>query len=328
MPADTPRPLQQGFAALFRDRALLPAELMWRWCFGASAWMLCIAFLGFYLGSLTVSLKDEFLLNTLQPALLQTALQHIFRGSLARFLMGQTMLVLGLSCLWTLAASFGRAATLARLVEMFSLESEAPSPRADLGSIFTLNFLRAAWTMISLGVAIASLTIGSAALATNRAGKAAFFLVFGVALSCVFGLLLNWFFGLASLFCVRDHSNAADAIINCSTFCSRQMGRLLALGAGFLFLRAIWFGTMFFIVMAPLQLAGKIAFGWILLMIGLLALAYFAGADLLYLARLGAYAALAEQDAQPPEPEPIPVLPPPPPLLNPLAPPAPVGNCA
>ena len=79
MPADTPRPLQQGFAALFRDHALLPAELMWRWCFGASAWMLCIAFLGFYLGSLTVSLKDQFLLNTLQPALLQAALQHIFR---------------------------------------------------------------------------------------------------------------------------------------------------------------------------------------------------------------------------------------------------------
>jgi hypothetical protein len=45
----------------------------------------------------------------------------------------------------------------------------------------------------------------------------------------------------------------------------------------------------------------------VLLMMFALLLVYFAGADALYLARLGAYTALAEIDALPaPEPRPVP----------------------
>jgi hypothetical protein len=44
--------------------------------------------------------------------------------------------------------------------------------------------------------------------------------------------------------------------------------------------------------------------GWVLLIMAAIALIYFAGADLLHLARLGAYASLAEDDAHPvPAPE-------------------------
>ena len=64
---------------------------------------------------------------------------------------------------------------------------------------------------------------------------------------------------------------------------------------------------MFFLVLAPTGLGKHVAVGWIILLMSMLCLIYFAGADALYLARLGAYAALAEIDAQPlPEPEPTP----------------------
>jgi hypothetical protein len=56
---------------------------------------------------------------------------------------------------------------------------------------------------------------------------------------------------------------------------------------------------MFLVFLSPLNLAVKIGPRGILSLMGVMALAYFAGADLLNLARLGAYASLAEDDAHP-----------------------------
>ena len=78
------------------EPALLAAELAWRWCFGLSAWILGIISIRLFLDSLTVRPVDQFLLHTMQPILLIEALQHIFRGSLSRFLLGQTVLLPGL----------------------------------------------------------------------------------------------------------------------------------------------------------------------------------------------------------------------------------------
>ena len=82
---------------------------------------------------------------------------------------------------------------------------------------------------------------------------------------------------------------------------------LFGLSLGFLALRLVWAGSMFFLVLAPTSLGKHVAVGWVLLLMSFLFLIYLAGADVLYLARLGAYCALAEIDAQPmPEPEPTP----------------------
>jgi hypothetical protein len=87
-------------------------------------------------------------------------------------------------------------------------------------------------------------------------------------------------------------------------FVSRRGGRLFLLGLGFLPLRLVWLGTMMLAMFAPLSLAPHLAAGWVLLLMAAIALIYFAGADLLHLARLGAYASLAEDDAHPvPAPE-------------------------
>jgi hypothetical protein len=62
----------------------------------------------------------------------------------------------------------------------------------------------------------------------------------------------------------------------------------------------VWAGTMFFALLAPLRPVHHIARGWIGLVMAI-TLLYFAGADLLYLARLGAYVSLAEDDSHPAE---------------------------
>ena len=121
--------------------------------------------------------------------------------------------------------------------------------------------------------------------------------------ACWFGAVLNWFLGIAPLFCIRNDSDATNALAQTVDFVSREGGRLFWLGLGFTFL--IRTG------MARNHDSGhpcgyKAEFcsdtsppGWVLLIMAAIALLYFAGADLLHLARLGTYASLAEDDAHP-----------------------------
>ncbi len=272
---------------------------MWRWCFGLAGWGLAITSAILFLDSLKISPGDELLFGTLQPQLLHGAMRHIFRGSLNRFLWAQAVLILGLLLLWAFAATAGRAATLRRLVAMFSTEEEPQAMSWEFQPIFALNLLRAMWSLIALTAVIVSLGAGIVMANNHRAVRAAFFLAFGIGLSWAFGVVLNWFFGLAPLFCIRNGAGPAEALAQAVDFSSRQSGRLCGVAIGFVALRVVWAGTMFLVVLAPLRLAHHIAPGWIALIMAIVALMYFAGADLLYLARLGAYVSLAEDDSHP-----------------------------
>ncbi|MGA3315385.1 MAG: hypothetical protein ABSC64_02980 [Candidatus Korobacteraceae bacterium] len=298
-PGSDGSPFNDGFAALWHEPALLAAELTWRWCFGFAAWALSIISCGLFLDSIKISPADEFLLGTFQPQLLSEAVQHIFRGSLTRFVLEQSVLLLGVTLLWCFAATVGRAATLCRLVAMFSVDDEPSQMTWQFVPIFVLHLLRAAWSLIAVSVAIAGLIIGGVMAGKDRAGLAALWLVFGTGLACWFGATLNWFFGVAPLFCIRNGASAMDALARSVDFVSRRGGRLFLLGLGFLPLRLVWFGTMTLAMFAPLSLARHLAVGWVLLIMAAIALLYCAGADLLHLACLGAYASLAEDDAHP-----------------------------
>jgi hypothetical protein len=294
-------PFRDGFAALWHEPALFAAELTWRWCFGLAAWGLAIISAALFLDSLKISAGDRFLLGTLRPQLLLGAVRHIFRGSLSRFLLEQATLLLGLTLLWAFAATAGRAATLRRLVAMFSADEGPQNMSWEFEPIFTLNLLRAMWTLIALMAMLISLVVGAIMAHEQRGALAALLLVFGIGLSWAFGVALNWFFGLAPLFSIRNGVRAPEALPQSVDFSSRQAGRLFGLGLAFGMLRLVWAGTMFFAIFAPLNLAHHVADRWIALIMSIVALMYFAGADLLYLARLGAYVALAEDDAHPAE---------------------------
>ena len=165
--------------------------------------------------------------------------------------------------------------------------------------MFQLHLLRALWTWIAIACVLVSFLLGHAMLQQGRAARGAFLYVFGVSLSIVFGIMLNWLFGLAPLFCIRNQATARDALSLTLDFCTRQGGRLVGLSLAFLALKLVWAGSMFFLVLAPTGLGKHVTIGWQLLMMFALFLVYLAGADALYLARLGAYATLADIDAQP-----------------------------
>ncbi len=305
--ASSRSPFQEGFAVLREDPLLLAGELTWRWCFALAAWILAIGATAFFLDSLKVSPADWFLFSTLQPSLMATALSDILQGTLLRVVWTKFIVIAGLTLLWSFAAAAGRAASLRNLIALFGGDDRAEEAGWQFRPMFTIQLLRAIWTWIALGCLLGSIFLGSTMLQHSRPARAAFFYVFGIVLSAVFGVMLNWFFGLAPLFCIRNQANARDSVSLTLDFCARQGGRLFGLSAGFLALRLVWAGSMFLLVLSPTSLAKHIAVGWVLLLMYLLAMIYFAGADALYLARLGAYAALAEIDAQPvSEPQPTP----------------------
>jgi hypothetical protein len=292
-------PFQEGFAALREEPLLLAAELTWRWCFGFAAWLLVLAASALFLDSLKVSELDRFLLSTMQPALEWSALNHILHGALLRYVWTKFIVVTGLTLLWCFAAAAGRAASLRNLIARLGGEDRAEGSGWQFGPMFQPHLLRAIWTWAAIGCFAGSIFLGTAMQQQRHPARAAFFYVFGIALSLVFGVVLNWFFGLAPLFCIREQASARDALSLTLDFCARQGGRLFGMSLGFLALRLVWAGSMFLLILAPTELAKHLALGWILLLMFLLSLVYFAGADALYLARLGAYAALAEIDTQP-----------------------------
>jgi len=317
-------PFQDGFAAVWHEPAVLAAELTWRWCFGLAAWGLAIISVALFLDSLEISRGDEFLLGTLQPQLLLGAVRHIFRGSLTRLLCEQAVLILSLMLLWSFAATAGRAATLRRLVAMFSSDEGPQAMSWEFVAIFVLNLLRAMWSLIAMTAALVCVVCGIIMVHTERAAAAAFFLAFGIGLSWAFGGVLNWFFGLAPLFSIRNGAGTREALAQAVDFCLPRVGRLFGLGIGFLMLRLVWAGTMFLVFFSSLKLKHHVASGWMVLIMATIALIYFAGADLLYLARLSAYVSLAEDDSHPAEAleDTIPPEPLPPTNIEPVAEPA------
>jgi hypothetical protein len=299
-------PFRDGFAALWHEPLLLVAELAWRWCFGLCAIVLGIFSFALFLNSLQVSKTDQFLLSTLQPRLLAAAITHILHGSLARFVLQQSLLLLGLTLLWSLASAAGRAAVLRRLVSMFSIDEDPDFEHTEwhFGSIFLLHLLRAMWVQVAVAAAIALFAYGSV-MSDEKPLTAALALSFGVGFSCMAGFWLNWYFAIAPLFCVRNGVSAQEAMEQSVTFSARSGGRLFAMGLGYSFLRLMWLGIMASAILWPLKPSGTIGNRWVVLLMGVAALVYFVGADLVGLARWGSYVSLAEEDARPaPEPEP------------------------
>ncbi len=307
-PVSLRSPFQEGFAALRDEPLLFLAELTWRWCFGLAAWLLALGAAAVFLDSLKVSALDRFLLATMKPELEWSALNHILHGALFRYVWTKFIVVTALTLLWCFAATAGRAASLRNLIARSGGEDHAEEAGWQFRPMFQLHVLRAIWTWAAIGCLASSIFLGTAMLQQQRAARAAFFYVFGIGLSLIFCIVLNWFFGLAPLFCIREEASARDSVSLTLDFCARQGGRLFGLSLGFLALRLVWAGSMLLLILSPTNLSNHLALGWILLLMAFLFLIYLAGADALNLARFGAYVSLAEIDAQPEKEAPTPPL--------------------
>jgi hypothetical protein len=301
---DRVSPTIEGFRAAFRRPSLTFAEIAWRWTVGAIAATLFVFSSIEYLDTLPVTNSDSALLSTRQPALVARAISHILRGSLNRAVFAALLVALALSVLWIVGASLGRLATVRALLDYFRgkfaseviANTDAPAKPRPIRALIDLNVLRVAAVLAAiLAVAGAGILTSLVSSSTNPRPGLVFILFLPLAgLICLASWALNWWLSLAGIFAVRDGDDALGSLSAAVAFSRDRAGSVLAV--------SIWTGLAHLVAFSVATTAASLPLGLFqvvpsrLVIAGLIlvALAYFAVADWLYMARLAGYVCIAE----------------------------------
>jgi hypothetical protein len=301
-------PTLEGFRAAFRRPSLTFIEIAWRWTVGAAAWALFLFSLLEYLDSLPVTNGDAALLRSGQPLLVGRAFTHIFRGSLNRAALATLFGMIALSLLWIVAASVGRAATVRALLKYFrraiagnASTSCAGEKRQPMRSLIGLNSLRVALALAALlALAGAAILAGFASPDAHPRPGLAFILFLPLAaLICILWPMLNWALSLACIFAVRDGDDALSALSSAVTFSRERSGAIFAVSVWTELAHITALSAAATAVSLPLAFMQLAPARVVIAAVILLALAYFAVADWLYVARLAGYVRIAETPASP-----------------------------
>ena len=311
-------PTLEGFRAAFHRPSLTIAEIACRWTAGAAACAVFFFWLIEYLNTLPVTKTDGVLLATRHPFLVGRALAHILRGSLNRAVLAALAASIALSLLWIIAASIGRVVTVRALLDYSRREvasevsNETARKQPPLPALLRLNCLRAVLTLAAmLALVGAAILVGFVSSpAKPRPGLAS---VLFLPLAGLIGTVwpaLNWLLSLAGVFAVRNGEDALAAVSAAVTFVRECTGPVFAVTtwAGLAHLTALSIaGTA---VSLPLAFVHVAPSRLVIVVMLLVALAYFAVADWLYVARLAGYVCIAEMPEAAGESVPLPVPPP------------------
>jgi hypothetical protein len=306
-------PTVDGFRAAFRRPAVSFAEVLWRWCVGATAILLFLFGAFQYLSSLPVTSAEILFLRTKQPILVAKAIAHIFRGNWNRGVAAALLAALALMLLWMLAASFGRMATVGGLLDCFRGELS----RADSGgndnqpsatvfrSLFRLSFLRIVVALGAVSGIVAAAVLAGFALPDSEPNPGAAFLIFlfVAAPACFACWMLNWFLSLAAVFAVRNCDDALVAISAAVALCRERASAVFAVSFWTALLHLAVFILATSVVFLPLALVGTIPWRVVVLAMALITLVYFAVVDWIYIARLAGYVSIAEMPDTLPTPQ-------------------------
>ncbi|HYM78364.1 MAG TPA: hypothetical protein VE377_20490 [Candidatus Dormibacteraeota bacterium] len=307
-------PTAEGFRAAFRRPALTLGEITWRWVVGATATLLFFFGLIEYLSTLPVTNGELLFLRTRQPYLVAQAILHILRGSLNRAVMSLLLAALMLGLLWIIAASLGRAATVAAMLEYFrerltklgsgagiALDGEKDvasnvSTESPFRTLLRLNFLRVALTVAAIvGLLGAAILAGFASPDKHARPGLVFVLFLPLAgLVCVVWSGLNWLLSLAGMFAVRDRDDAVGAISSAVALCRERTAAVFAVSSWTGLAHLVAFVGATTVVSMPMGLAGLLPWRLVALAMLLVTLAYLAVADWLYMARLAGYVCIVE----------------------------------
>lgn len=321
-------PTLEGFRAAFRRPAFTLGEITWRWVVGFTATILF--FFGFfeYLNTLPVTNGELIFLKSRQPYLVSQAILHILRGSLNRAVLSMALAVLLLALLWIIAASLGRIATLAAVIDY--VREQISRKAADAGIEYrevvrghVANPLHALLRIHSLRVSLALATIiaflGASILAgfvsSDTNPKPGLVLILFVPMGVLVALAwfgLNWLLSLAAVFAVRDGHDAASSIAAAVDLCRERPAAVFAVSTWTGIAHLVAFVGATSVVSVPLGLVGMLPWRIVVLSVLLVTLAYFAVADWIYTARLAGYVAIVES----PQALLVPPLPPPAPPIQ------------
>jgi len=275
-----------GFRSVLRDPSVFLMEIVWRWSFGALAFLLIFFGALALLGTLDVTTAHGAAWKSRDPFLITLAALRLLReiGWRPPFI----TLALGLTVLWVVFGALGRTVVLKRL-------SEKPDDLA-FRYILGLQVWRAFFLWV--GIAGATASIIFCAWVAMR-GNAPDYLIFYVmafpllAALWVFCSVVNWYLSLAAI-CAEGHATTITVAIQRAMALARsQLAAVAGISLFFAALRVLALLFVFVLVAFSVSFmasAPRVLLGWLAFVV----LAYCAFADFLYVCRLTCYVALKD----------------------------------
>ncbi len=282
--------ITSGFRAIRRDPAIFLLELIWRWSFGA------LAFLLLFLTSLTIFGSTDLARflgaeRTRDPLLIVTAILRLVRVLDRRPLF--FVVALAVTLLWIILGALGRTLSLKRILNGPHL--------VRFRNILVLQAWRAFFLWIGVAGTTASLMFASWMVTRGEKPDHVIFYVLLLPLLTTIGIfcwVVNWYLSLA-VACSHRNDTASVAVQRAMALAGSHPAAVLGISAFFVLLRVLVFLLAFVVavfsagllVASPRPLFGGLT---------LVALLYFAWADFLYVCRLHAYVTLKSSVSQPP----------------------------
>jgi hypothetical protein len=307
-------PGMEGLRLVLRQPALGMAEIVWRWSFATTSWLLC-GYLAFgYLDTLPVTNGDLFLLRSGVPALTFGAIQHILLSGRQRLVTAALICLITMCMAWVFAASVGRTATISVLLDRANIEAtnsvvvdsqNSPTVLSRLLSktVLTLHALRAALLLGMLVAFLGAVVVAGSASSYHGAHPAIGFLLFLFLAGAIATLwcALDWLLSTAPIFAIRDGESTLGAISETVTLVCERFGALVRSSGLFGTIHLVVFFVVISLLSVLLPVARMFSPGAMVLLILTLALLYFALIDFLRVARLAAYINIAvpEPNIQP-----------------------------
>ena len=278
---------------------MLAAEVAWRWSFGTAALALAAgAFFGF-LDGVVVTDRDLLALGSSNVNIVSAALSHMFEGAGPRLLQAFAVLVPAVTLLWIGTASVGRAVTLRALIG-----SEGHLGWRSLVALHVLRALLTLGTMLAaLGLIIFAAWISTAPDAEGfaRPDVAVYLVILLITLPPLLLLwsFLNWVFSLATIFVLRDDADVFPSLASAVRIIRNNKAKFAATSTAFGVLRLVALIVLLTASMSAASAFSAAGYRAMLMVLVLLALAYFVLADFLYIARLAAYIEICRPPAPP-----------------------------
>jgi hypothetical protein len=284
-------PIRAGFAQALRSLGLTLIEIAWRWAFGVGAILLLLA--GFYrlVAGLDVTAGEEAAFRSGDAQLAAAAILQIFHGTGDLFIRAALILAPIISIWWIVTATMGRMGTLKILLPGGSSRNAAQVLRS--------NILRATamWTGILLWFAI----IGFASIVSYKFSSSDepnllvyfVFVILFLPPASVWWAIMSWRLSLAPLFSFRDGKGGIAAYRQVRKHVREHRAEFVKVNLVFGVMRAV----AVVVLIAACAIVGSVATGrsgiaFVTAVIVVLSLIYFAVADFLSVARLGAYVAI------------------------------------
>lgn len=282
--------MRDGWRVLMRAPGVILAEIIWRWTFGATAFVLLFVSFREYFSSIEISQTEYQLMKSLEPFTWIAISVRVMQAVVSGIERMGPILIPALAILWIALASVGRVGTVRPLLDQ--------DGKTNWRAVILIHAFRVLLAVASLLAFFGAGAIISETFDPEQVGVNFVLMTLVLVVLTAIGSVGNWFLSAAALFSSKDGAGLKASFASANDL---YYTRGIA-GVGILFAlmrTAMVIGVSFVSLFAFGALAQGYRRGPLLLIV-LFTLGYFAISDALYVWRLAVYIGLTEPEREVP----------------------------